>query len=150
MEMKKRIQCITLAQVVAYIEETRAETRGSASTVFRLAELTDIYSSCLAQLGVEVSGRVHSNDFKERLLAIVPGLQANKKGRDSFLAFNREVKIGYDYRYKYLKKVTHMRRQPVTSLSVVKTTEVASILEYLFFLRLNQYNASGSIRASSF
>ena len=148
--MKKRIQCITLAQVVAYIAETRAETRGSASTVFRLAELTDIYSSCLAQLGVEVSGRVHSNDFKERLLAIVPGLQANKKGRDSFLAFNREVKIGYDYRYKYLKKVTHMRRQPVTSLSVVKTTEVASILEYLFFLLLNQYNASGSIRASSF
>ena len=105
---EERIQYITLAQVVAYIEETRAETRGSAPTVFRLAELTDMYSSCLAQLGVEVSGRDHSKDFKERLLAIVPGLQANKKGRDSFLAFNREVKIGYDYRYQYLKKVTHV------------------------------------------
>ena len=53
---EKRIQGIALAQVVAYIEETRAETRGSAPTVFRLAELTDMYSSCLAQLGVEVSG----------------------------------------------------------------------------------------------
>ena len=40
----------------------------------------------------------------------------------------REVKIGYQYRYQYLKQVTHMRRQPVTSLSVVKTTKVVSIL----------------------
>ena len=46
------------------------------------------------------------------------------------LSIIREVKIGYDYRYQYLKKVTCMRRQPVTSLSVVKTTEVASILEF--------------------
>ena len=42
---------------------------------------------------------------------------------------NREVKIGYQYRYQYLEQVKRMRRQPVTSLSVVKTTEVASILE---------------------
>ena len=77
---EKRIQGIALAQVVAHIEETRAETRGSAPTVFRLAELTDMYSSYLAQLGLEVSGRVHFTDFKERLLTIVPGLQANKKG----------------------------------------------------------------------
>ena len=77
---EKIIQGIALAQVVAHIEETRAETRGSAPTVFRLAELTDMYSSYLAQLGLEVSGRVHSTDFKERLLTIVPGLQANKKG----------------------------------------------------------------------
>ena len=89
---EKRIQGIALAQVVAHIEETRAETRGSTPTVFRLAELTDMYSSCLAQLGVEVSGRVHSTDFQEWLLAIVPGLQANRKGQaGSFLAFNDEA-----------------------------------------------------------
>lgn len=88
---EKRIQGIALAQVVAHIEETRAETRGSAPTVFRLAELTDMYSSYLAQLGLEVSGRVHSTDFKERLLTIVPGLQASKKGWGSFLAFNDEA-----------------------------------------------------------
>ena len=88
---EKRIQGIALAQVVAYMEETRSETKGSAPTVFRLAELTDMYSSCLAQLGVQVSGRVHSTDLKERLLANVPGLQANKKGRVIFLAFNDEV-----------------------------------------------------------
>jgi len=88
---EKRIQGIALAQLVPYIEEMRAETMGSAPTVFRLAELADMYSNCLAQLGVEVSGRVHSTDLKERLLANVRGLQAHKKGRDIFLAFNDEV-----------------------------------------------------------
>ena len=40
---------------------------------------------------MEVSGRVHSTDLKERLLANVPGLQADRKGRDIFLACNDEV-----------------------------------------------------------
>ena len=88
---EKRIQGIALAQLVAYIEETRAETKGSAPTVFRLAELTDMYSNRLAQLGVEVSGRVHSTELKERLLANVPGFQDHKRGRDIFLAFNEDV-----------------------------------------------------------
>ena len=34
----KRIQGIALAQIVAYREETRIATKGSAPTVFRLAE----------------------------------------------------------------------------------------------------------------
>ena len=71
---EKRIQSIALAQLVAYIEETRAETKGSTPILFRLAELTDMHSNRLAQLGVEVSGRVYSTDLKERLLANVPGL----------------------------------------------------------------------------
>ena len=54
--------------------------------MFRLAELTDMYSNRLAQPGVEVSGRVHSTDLKERLLANVPGPQAHKKGRDIFFS----------------------------------------------------------------
>ena len=36
---EKRIQGIALAQVVAYIEEKRVATKGSAPAVFRLAEL---------------------------------------------------------------------------------------------------------------
>jgi len=97
---EKRIQGIALAQLVAYIEETRSDTKGSAPTVFRLAELTDIYSYRLAQLGVEVSGRVHSTDLKESLLANVPGLQAHKKGRDIFLAFNHEVATALQQAYE--------------------------------------------------
>ena len=38
-----------------------------------------------------MSGRVHSTDLKERLLANIPGLQAHKKGRYIFVAFNDEV-----------------------------------------------------------
>ena len=64
---EKKIQDVASAHVVAYLEETRAETRGNAPTVFRLAELMEMYSSCLAQLGVEVSVRGHSTDLKERL-----------------------------------------------------------------------------------
>ena len=84
------LNCFLLewAQVVAYIEETRAETKGSALTVFRLAELRDMYSSCL---GLDVSDWVHSTVFKEGLLGNNSGLQANKKGRDIFLAFNDKV-----------------------------------------------------------
>ena len=46
---EKRIQGIALAQLVAYIEETRAKTKGSTLTVFRLAELTDMYCNRLTQ-----------------------------------------------------------------------------------------------------
>ena len=72
----------------------RAETMGSAPTVFRQAELTDMYSNRSA------SGRVHSTDLKERLLANVRGLQAHKKGRDIFLAFNDEVATALQQTYK--------------------------------------------------
>lgn len=44
------------------------ETKGSVPTVFRLAELMDMYFNCLAQLGMEVSGRVHSTE-KNRLIS---------------------------------------------------------------------------------
>ena len=50
-----------------------------------------MYSLRLAQLGVELSGRVHSTSLKDRILANVPGLQAHKKGRDIYQAFNDEV-----------------------------------------------------------
>ena len=50
---EKRTQGIILAQLVAYIEETSAEAKGSAPTVFKLAELTDMHSNSMPQLGVE-------------------------------------------------------------------------------------------------
>ena len=50
-----------------------------------------MYSSCLAQLGVEVSGRVHSTDLQERLLALFQAFRLIRKGVTFFLAFNDEV-----------------------------------------------------------
>lgn len=80
-----------------------------------------MYSSCLAQLRVEVSGRVHSTYLKEKLLANVPGLQANKKGRDIFLAFNDEVatalqqacKHDFDNEAMTLLKVTRIIQRDI-------------------------------------
>ena len=44
---EKRIQDIALAQLVAYVQETHPETKGSAPIVFRLAERADMYSNRL-------------------------------------------------------------------------------------------------------
>jgi len=42
--------------------------------VFKLADLTKLYTERLRQLGIEVSGRIISTRLKERLLAAVPDL----------------------------------------------------------------------------
>lgn len=83
-----------------------------------------MYSNRLAQLGVEVSGRVHSTDLKERLLANVPGLQAHKKGQDIFLAFNDEVATAlqqscerdFDNEAMTLLKVTRIIRRDILDM----------------------------------
>ena len=87
---EKVIQGMALAQLVAYLEETRAETADSIS-VFTLAELTAMDTRFLKHYGSDLSGRVHSTDLKERILAKVPGLQAHKKGRDIVMAFSEDV-----------------------------------------------------------
>ena len=66
------IQGIALAQLVAYIEETRTQSVDTV-LVFKLAELTEMYTTRL-----------------ERIIRNVPGLQAYKKGRDVMLVFNKD------------------------------------------------------------
>lgn len=87
---EKVIQGIALAQLVAYIEDARTDSEDGIP-VFRLAELTQMYSTRLQQLGGDTSTRVHSTDLKDRILANVPGLQAHKQGRDVMLAFNEDI-----------------------------------------------------------
>ena len=87
---EKVIQGMALAQLVAYLEETRAETADSIS-VLTLAELTAMDTRFLKHYGSDLSGRVHSTDLKERILTNVPGLQAHKKGRDIVMAFSEDV-----------------------------------------------------------
>lgn len=87
---EKVFQGIALAQLVEYIEETRAESVDTIP-VFRLAELAQMYSTRLQQLGVDSSTRVNSTHLKHRILANVPGLQAHKQGRDVMLAFNDDI-----------------------------------------------------------
>jgi len=56
-----------------------------------LADLVRLYSIRLQDLGVEQSGRVHSTDLKNRLLANIPGIRAFRQGRDVILTFASDV-----------------------------------------------------------
>lgn len=76
---------IKALQLVAYIEEIRFES------VFRLADLVNLYSSCVQQLGGDVSSKIHSTDLKYRILANIPGMQAHKQGRDILLVFEDDI-----------------------------------------------------------
>jgi hypothetical protein len=80
---------IALAELVAYIEESRAES--DSVSVFKLVDLVNLYSSRLKQLGVETPDRVHSTHLKNRILSHFPDMQAHPEGRDVLLVFNTDI-----------------------------------------------------------
>ena len=80
---------IVLAELVLYIEETPLE-EGTAP-VFRLADLAKLYTTRMEQLGVALCKKVTSTRLKERLLAQLPGLRSQSKGRDVLLAFDEDI-----------------------------------------------------------
>ena len=80
---------IVLAELVLYIEETHLE-EGTAP-VFRLADLAKLYTTRMEHLGVALCTKVNSTRLKERLLAQLPGLRAQSKGRDVLLAFDEDI-----------------------------------------------------------
>ena len=59
--------------------------------VFKLVDLLQLYTDRLVELGVEITGRVHSTHLKNRILANMPELHAYKHGRDVLLSFNDDV-----------------------------------------------------------
>lgn len=83
------IDGIVLAEIVAYIEELRTEE--VVTPIFKLTDLTKLYTSRRQQFGITTDGRVHSTDLKNRIIAAVPDLQAHKQGRDVLLIFNEDV-----------------------------------------------------------
>ena len=82
-------QGIVLAELVAYIEDTRADNE--VVPIFKLADLSRMYSTRAEQLGICLQGLVNSTNLKDRILAYFPDLQAHKEGRDIILVFNKDV-----------------------------------------------------------
>lgn len=83
---------IALAELIGYIEDTKLSvTVNDIAPVFKLADLLKLYTDRLVELGVEITGRIHSTDLKNRILANMPGLQAYKQGRDVLLSFSDDV-----------------------------------------------------------
>ena len=82
---------IALAELVSYIEEF--ETSSAELPTFKLADLTNMYKSCLQRLGCDTTSRVNTSRLKERLVFQIPGLQCYNKGRDVYLAFRDDVRF---------------------------------------------------------
>ena len=61
-------------------------------SVFKLKDLTNMYTSRLQQFGYGQT-TIHSTRLKNRILASVPDLQAFQQGRDILLAFNNEIGV---------------------------------------------------------
>ena len=80
---------LVLAELISYIEESKTDE--AVSPVFKLADLSKLYSSRLQELGVAQSSRVNSTHLKNRILANFPDLKAYKEGRDILLAFDEDI-----------------------------------------------------------
>ena len=60
-------------------------------TIFKLAELAQLYKSRIEQLKVKVDTRINTTRLRERILAEFPDMQSYKKGRDVLMAFEEDV-----------------------------------------------------------
>lgn len=80
---------IVLAELVAYIEDSRMDTE--VATIFRLADLLNMYTNRLEQFGIDTSKKLNSTHLKDRILAAIPDLEAHKQGRDVLLIFNEDI-----------------------------------------------------------
>uniref|UniRef100_UPI00358EC93F uncharacterized protein isoform X1 n=1 Tax=Myxine glutinosa TaxID=7769 RepID=UPI00358EC93F len=78
------------AELVTFIEESRFEDPATAP-VFKLADLSNLYSSRLEQLGIKHESRIHSTKLKQRILSRFPDMRATKKGRDVLLVFDEDI-----------------------------------------------------------
>ena len=89
--MTQCIHGVVLAELVAYIEETKLQE--SVLPVFKLADLSRLYTKRMEEQDVKVEGRVHSTRLKQRILSQIPDMQAVKEGREVLLVFNKDVGV---------------------------------------------------------
>ena len=88
-KLEDEMDAIVFAELVMYIEEARFEE--STAPLFKLADIAQLYSSRLQQLGVKNEKRMHTTRLKLRLLAHFPDMRAQSKGRDVLLLFDEDV-----------------------------------------------------------
>ena len=88
------IAALVFAELVMHIEESRLEE--STAPVFKLADMAQLYTMRLQQLGVTSEKRMHSTRLKQRLLERFPDMRAQSKGRDVLLVFNEDIGYALD------------------------------------------------------
>ena len=85
------VEAVALAELVSYMEESAQND--DIVPVFKLSDLTKLYTERLRQLDVEVSSRINSTRLKEWLLAAVPDLTAHvhTNGKDILLSYDNDI-----------------------------------------------------------
>ena len=72
-----------------YIEEACIDTE--VAPIYKLADLANLYSTRLKQLGVNMESRVHSTKLKDKILSYFPDMEAHKQGGNIVLVRNRDI-----------------------------------------------------------
>ena len=81
---------IALVELIDYIQEAKMSAK-DVVPIFKMADLLQLYTDRLIELGVDITGRIHSTDLKNRILANMPGLNSYKQGRDVMLSFDDDA-----------------------------------------------------------
>ena len=63
----------------------------SIAPVFKLADLAQMYKTCLEQLGTEIVGSVHTSRLKLRLHSVIPNLKAISQGINVMLSCDDDI-----------------------------------------------------------
>lgn len=94
---------LAFSELVTYIMETKSNSEGPS--IFRLADLVSLYKQRLQQLGLEAPD-VNSTRLKDKLLAEIPELESQRKGRDILLAFQKDVGLVLSQASDYTEAMT--------------------------------------------
>ena len=113
---------VALAELVTFIEESALNSEDGL-TIFKLSELTTRYTKRLQDLGVEITGRIHSTRLKNRILSQFEDLKSYNEGRDVYLAFDSDIgsalrvatNLDYDDEAVILSKAANIIRRDIFS-----------------------------------
>ena len=102
--------------------------------VFKLLDLIKLYTERLRQLGVEVSGRINSTRFKNRLLIAVPDLSAHVSGKEVLLTYNNGIGTA----------ITLACEKTMTYVDAIILAKAAKIVRRELFEQKNKFKGSFS------
>ena len=80
---------IAFAELVAFLEDMSSDE--DSAPVFKMIDITELYTERLKQLGLTVEARIHTTRLKNQLLSALPDLRAHSHGRDILLSFEKDI-----------------------------------------------------------
>ena len=92
---EKREHGLAFAAVVSIIEDDITFSRNwdpeREIHLFRLSDLVKVYTNRLKELGMEVTGRIHSTRLKKRILSQFQDLRACNEGNQVYLIHEADI-----------------------------------------------------------